>query len=309
MHPRNSSETNEITSSRVAVNDQQSSRKLVIVSGLSGAGKSLVLNTLEDQGFYCIDNLPVSLLENLSSLLTREQGKFPNKVGIGIDARNPGSDLRELPGIIEKLNTEGIRTELVFLQADKNILTSRFSETRRKHPLSSESVSLTDALDQERVLLAPLSDMSDLHLDTSNTTVHELRDIVRERLANRPAGSLSIQFLSFGYKHGIPADADYVFDVRCLPNPHWEKHLRPFTGQDRCVIEFLENQPAVTEMLSDIRGFLEQWLPRFEAENRSYLCVATGCTGGHHRSVYISDQLAAYFRTVGKHVVVRHRDL
>ncbi|HLB30711.1 MAG TPA: RNase adapter RapZ [Gammaproteobacteria bacterium] len=289
--------------------EARENRKLVIVSGLSGAGKSHVLNTLEDQGFYCIDNLPVALLENLSGLLTSEGGKFPDKVGIGIDARSPGSDLRELPGIIEKLKTEGIPTELIFLQADKNILTSRFSETRRKHPLSSEIVSLADALDRERELLEPLSILSDLRLDTSDTSVHELRDIVRARVANRASGSLSLQFLSFGYKHGIPTDADYVFDVRSLPNPHWEKQLRPFTGKDRCVIEFLERQPAVAAMLWDIRAFLEKWLPLFEAENRSYLCVATGCTGGHHRSVYISEQLAAYFSGTGKQVVIRHRDL
>jgi UPF0042 nucleotide-binding protein len=284
-------------------------RKLVIVSGLSGAGKSLVLNTLEDQGFYCIDNLPVALLENLSGLLAQEAGKFPNKVGIGIDARNPDSDLRELPALIGKLKSQGLPAELIFLQADKNILTSRFSETRRKHPLSSATVSLTDALDRERELLEPLSELADLRLDTSNTTVHELRDIVRVRVTNRPAGSLSLQFLSFGYKHGIPTDADYVFDVRCLPNPHWEKQLRPFTGKDRCVIEFLERQPAVLQMLGDILAYLGRWLPLFEAENRSYLCVAVGCTGGHHRSVYISEQLAAHFSRAGKQVVIRHRDL
>jgi UPF0042 nucleotide-binding protein len=268
-----------------------------------------VLNSLEDQGFYCIDNLPVSLLNNLTNLLLQGTSKFPLNIGIGIDIRNPGQDLSALPGAIKTLRENGLTTELVFLQAEKDILTMRFSETRRRHPLSTNDISLSDALDLEQKILAPVSDMADLYMDTTDTTVHELRALVLERLANRPSGCLSLQFVSFGYKHGIPADADYVFDVRCLPNPHWEKQLRAWSGKDQCVIDFLEGHQDVIDMVADIRKYLEKWIPLFEAEKRSYLSVATGCTGGHHRSVYITDQLSAHFIAAGKHVVSRHRDL
>ena len=289
--------------------EARENRKLVIVSGLSGAGKSHVLNTLEDQGFYCIDNLPVALLENLSGLLTSEGGKFPDKVGIGIDARSPGSDLRDLPGIIEKLKTEGIPTELIFLQADKNILTSRFSETRRKHPLSSRSVPLSAAINKERRIMGELSELADIRFDTSYTQMHELRELVRKRIAHRFLAALSIQFTSFGYKHGLPRDADFVFDARCLPNPYWKKNLRSLTGKDQAVIKFLSGQKQVGKMLNHIKAFLSSWIPQFEADNRSYLCIAVGCTGGHHRSVYMVERLSELFRKEGKHVIINHRDI
>ena len=284
-------------------------RRLIIVSGLSGAGKSHVLNTLEDQGYYCIDNLPISLFNQMASLLIDPDSEFPFKVGVGIDARSPESELSSLPESISRLRDKKVSIEIVFMEAKKDVLTMRFSETRRKHPLSSDEVSLSDAIDKELEVLSRLSDIADLKIDTSYTTVHGLRELVCERMVDRPENTMSMQFVSFGYKHGVPHDADFLFDVRCLPNPHWEKHLRPYSGKDQVVIEFLKQHKSVKKMAEDIRAFLESWIPYFELENRSYLCIAVGCTGGHHRSVYLVDQLSEYFKKAGKHIVVRHRDL
>lgn len=284
-------------------------RRLIIVSGLSGAGKSLVLNTLEDQGYYCIDNLPVSLFNQMAGLLIDPGSGFPFKVGVGIDARSPAAELGSLPESIERLRNQGVSIEMVFMDANKEVLTMRFSETRRKHPLSRDNISLPDAIDKETEILSVLSDIADLKIDTSFTTVHGLRQLICERMVERPEHIISMQFVSFGYKHGVPHDADFLFDVRCLPNPHWEKHLRPLTGRDREVIEFLRQHDSVNRMYDDIRRFLEEWIPCFEQENRSYLCIGIGCTGGHHRSVYLVEQLSEYFKGKGLHVVVRHRDL
>jgi UPF0042 nucleotide-binding protein len=289
--------------------DAGARRRLVIISGLSGAGKSQVLNALEDLDFYCIDNLPVGLLTQLAGLLGDYSNKFPALVGVGIDARSPERDLSPLPESIKALRAAGIAVELVFLEASKNVLTSRYGETRRKHPLSGHNVSLSDALDMERHVLERLSEFADLRIDTTHTNVHELRDLVRRRLANRPLGSLSLQFISFGYKYGVPRDADFMFDARCLPNPYWQHDLREQTGLDPAVGDFLAGQQAVLDMLADVRGYIEDWLPAFEADNRSYLSIAIGCTGGRHRSVYLAEKLSKYFLDMGKYVVTRHRDL
>lgn len=284
-------------------------RRLIIVSGLSGAGKSHVLNTLEDQGYYCIDNLPISLFNQMASLLTDPDSGFPYKVGVGIDARSPAAELASLPLSISRLRNKGVTIEIIFMEANKEVLTMRFSETRRKHPLSSDEISLTDAIDKEMEILSALSDIADLKVDTSFTTVHGLRELICERMVDRPEHTMSIQFVSFGYKHGAPHDADFLFDVRCLPNPHWEKHLRPFSGKDQAVIDFLRQHDIVNRMFNDIRTFVENWVPCFQNENRSYLCIGIGCTGGHHRSVYLVEQLSGYFKNQGMHVVIRHRDL
>ena len=284
-------------------------RRLIIVSGLSGSGKSVVLKSLEDLDFFCIDNLPLDLFEQLVTLIMDESKNFPPHICVGIDARSPESELTVLPESISKLRKRGVAVELVFIEASKSVLTTRFNETRRKHPLSSREIPLSDAIDRERRILDPLSSQADLRIDTSHTSVHELRDIVRNRLANRPVGSLSLQFMSFGFKKGVPRDADFMFDVRCLGNPYWQKQLRDLTGKDPEVQEFLTRQPEVVEMFKDISGFLEKWLPEFEAENRSYLSVAIGCTGGRHRSVYFVERLATRFSDAGKHVVTKHRDL
>jgi UPF0042 nucleotide-binding protein len=289
--------------------DADSQRRLIIVSGLSGAGKSLVLNALEDLDFYCIDNLPLSLFNHLTGLLSELRNDFPRLASIGIDARSPERDLTLLPDSINALRATGVTVELIFLEASKDVLAARFGETRRKHPLSSRTLPLADAIDLERKRLERLSELADLRVDTSHTSVHELREIVRERMARRPSGSLSLQFISFGYKHGVPRDADFLFDVRCLPNPHWRPDLRDLIGTDPAVAGYLAGQPAVSEMRDHLIGFLEKWLPAFEAENRSYLSVAIGCTGGRHRSVYLVETLSRHFQDMGKYVVTRHRDL
>lgn len=286
-----------------------SDKRFVIISGLSGAGKSVVLNTLEDLEFYCIDNLPVTLLHMLAEQARPGQAELPPRVAAGVDARNPESALRMLPEMLEKLRKDGVLTEVVFVEASDDVLTKRFSETRRRHPLSSDSVSLADAIVKERELLSAVSEMADLRIDTSYTAVHELRDLVRNRIALRPAAAMSLQLISFGYKHGTPRDADFVFDVRCLPNPHWDKELRKFSGLEPPVAEFLLGQDDVVRMVEDLKRFCDTWIPRFEADNRSYLCVAVGCTGGYHRSVFVVEQLAAHLRAGGRNVMVKHRDL
>jgi len=284
-------------------------RRLIIISGLSGAGKTVALNSLEDLDFYCIDNLPISLLNEISKQISNPSSKYSNKFAIGIDARNPEQDIDNLPSTIAALKEQGIKVDLVYLEANDDVLTSRFSETRRKHPLSSDKKTLPEAIVLERQIMEKLSLLADMRIDTSHTLMHQLRDIVRERIAELPLSSLSIQFTSFGYKHGVPRDADFVFDVRCLPNPYWEKHLRSLSGKDQPVIEFLSKQKLVLDMIKELQDFLKRWIPKFEADNRSYLCVAIGCTGGHHRSVYIAEILSKYFLQLNKHVILNHRDI
>jgi Predicted P-loop-containing kinase len=284
-------------------------QRLVIISGLSGAGKTIALNTLEDLGFYCIDNLPVSLLKEFAGQINDGAIKISHEIAIGIDARNTAREIAKLPELIGALKQGGLQTELVFVEASDDVLTRRYSETRRKHPLSTKSVSLSAAINKERCIMRELSEHADLRIDTTHTQMHELRDLVRKRIADRPPSSLSVQFISFGYKHGIPRDADFVFDARCLPNPYWRKNLRDLTGKDQAVVRFLAAHKQVSRMIKHIRSFLSCWIPQFEADNRSYLCIAVGCTGGHHRSVYIIERLTEYFRQVGKHVIINHRDI
>ena len=284
-------------------------RRLIIVSGLSGAGKTVVLNTLEDLSYYTIDNLPISLLNELIAQVSKNDNKHATLIAIGIDARNSKADLTHLPERIKSLTEEFVSTELIYIEANDEILTKRYSETRRKHPLSSDSVSLLAAIKQEREFTLEIAQAADLRVDTSYMQLNELRDIVRERIARREKTVLSLQIISFGYKNGIPRDADFVFDLRCLPNPYWKKHLRHYCGKDQPIIDFLAKQENVIDMLNDIEQFLDRWIPRFDADNRSYLSIACGCTGGHHRSVYIAEQLVKKFEAQGKQVIIRHRDL
>jgi UPF0042 nucleotide-binding protein len=286
-----------------------SNRRLIVVSGLSGAGKTVVLHTLEDLGFYCVDNLPVGFLEEFVREVATSDRALYHQVAVGIDARNPADSLSALPAILDALRRRNAHAELVFVDAGDRTLLKRFSETRRRHPLSGEDLSLARAIARERRLLEPLAECADLRIDTSLMHIHQLRDLVRERVAHRPVASLSLQLLSFGFKHGVPAESDFVFDVRCLPNPHWEAQLRDQDGRDPEVAAFLDSAPHVNEMIAQIGDFLAAWIPRFEAENRVYLTVAIGCTGGHHRSVYVIERLAARFRQLGRHVLVSHRDL
>jgi UPF0042 nucleotide-binding protein len=266
--------------------------RLVIISGLSGSGKSVALHVLEDLGFYCIDNIPVALLRSfVDEVLPRGEADFEN-VGVGLDARNRPSDIAEIPELVQKLRHDGVVVEIIFLQTDDKVLLSRFSETRRKHPLTDKDTSLAEAIAKERELLGPVINTAELVIDTTSMTVYELREQIRARVAPRVPGSLSILVESFGYKHGLPANADFVFDVRCLPNPYWEPTLRPLSGKEPAVKGFLDAQPVVQEMIDDIVKFLEVWIPRYEDFQRSYLTVAIGCTGGLHRSVYVADAIA-----------------
>lgn len=283
--------------------------KLIVVSGLSGSGKTIALQAMEDLGVYCIDNLPFKLLPSLARHLKSAPGRHYTDAAVGIDARNLTDDFGEFPAVLEQVRAEGIKCEIIFLTADDHTLLKRFSETRRKHPLSDTSVPLNEAIEAERRLLSPVAADADWHLDTSYTNVHQLRTLVRERMGRTGHQTLSLLFSSFGYKHGLPPDADFVFDVRCLPNPYWEPHLRPLTGLDKDVRSFLEQQPTVGRMFEGIRDFLETWVPLFEAENRSYMTVAVGCTGGYHRSVYMVECLGSHFRAKRSNVLTRHREL
>lgn len=283
--------------------------RLLVVSGTSGAGKSIVLHALEDLGFYCIDNLPVSLLAAFAEEMISSARSPYEDAAVGIDARNLANDLQTFPELLKQLDRAGIDCQTLFLDADDNTLIKRFSETRRRHPLTRDGVALADAIARERELLEPIAARADMRLDTSHTNVHQLRELVRARLGEAPTEGLSVLFESFGFKHGVPVDADFVFDVRCLPNPHWEPRLRALTGRDSEVCAFLEGQADVDRMYQSIKTFLETWLPRFEADNRSYLTVALGCTGGQHRSVYFAERLAEHFRTICTRVQTRHREL
>jgi len=286
-----------------------SGMKLVVISGVSGSGKSTALHVLEDQDFYCIDNLPVGLLPDFAKKMTALPGDIGKMAAVGIDARNPPIDLNSFPEILEKLKATGINIEIIFLDADDEVLLKRFSETRRKHPLSDKDISLLEAIHHERLLLQPISLRADLNADTTQSNVHQLRDLIRDRVQSTDNTGLSILFESFGFKHGHPSDANFMFDARFLPNPHWDTTLRALTGLDEPVIEYLESQELVQKFYRQIRLLMEEWIPCFEAENRSYLTVAIGCTGGQHRSVYLIECLGKYFRQHYKNVIIRHRDL
>lgn len=283
--------------------------KLVVISGVSGSGKSTALHVLEDQDYYCIDNLPVGLLPDFAVKMNAFPGQLGNLAAVGIDSRNPARDLSRFPQILHTLKEAGVDCEVIYFDADDDVLLKRFSETRRKHPLSSSRVSLKEAIHHERLLLQPIVERADLFIDTTQRNVHQLRDLIRERIQGVQGDDLSILFESFGFKHGIATDADFVFDARCLPNPHWEANLRALTGRDKPVADFLQKQDLVNEYFEQIRSMMIKWIPAFEADNRSYLTIAIGCTGGQHRSVYLIERLGQYFCEQRDHVIIRHRDL
>lgn len=283
--------------------------KLVIVSGLSGSGKSIALDTLEDCGYYCIDNLPYALLEDFINHVMLQDSETYNKTAIGIDARNRTDKLAEFPASLELIREKGIDCKLVYMEAEESIILKRYSETRRRHPLTNENRPLREALDIERDMLRPLADRADIVIDTSYTDYHQLRDFLKNRLGEKNKATLSILFQSFGFKYGIPLDADFVFDARSLPNPYWAPELRGLTGRDQPVVDFLENEVNVKEFLHDIGYFVGRWAPRFESDNRSYLTIAIGCTGGQHRSVYLVEALSKHFRDIAPNIIVRHREL
>jgi len=283
--------------------------KLVIVSGLSGSGKTVALHTLEDAGFYCIDNLPLGMLPELIDNMINSRQAPVDAVAIAIDARSGVESSGRFDEILRHVTSHPIQLDVLFLTCDTSMLLKRFSETRRKHPLSSKGLPLADAIQQERKLLADIQARANLAIDSTDLNVHELRQMIIDRLLSNPGSEMDILIQSFGFKNGVPADTDFVFDVRCLPNPHWEKDLKPLTGRDQAVIKYLENYPEVAAMHDSILGFLGDWIPRFEKENRSYMTISIGCTGGQHRSVYLAERIAAGLEKRLARVSTRHRDL
>ncbi|MBV1931862.1 MAG: RNase adapter RapZ [Porticoccaceae bacterium] len=281
----------------------------MVVSGRSGSGKSTALHVLEDVGFTCIDNLPIGMLAVLFEHLQQGDASSPNKVAVGIDTRNVLGKLDQFPIILDRLKASGVNCEVLFLDASNNALIRRFSETRRRHPLSSESIDLKKAIALDLQLLEPIAAIASRHIDTSNMSLHQLRDLIKKQIAPETSGGMAVLFQSFAFKHGVPVDADFVFDVRCLPNPYWKKELRQYNGSDKPVIEFLDSQTEVAAMLADLNGFLSRWIPRYAATNRSYLTIAVGCTGGQHRSVYMCNQLTLQFTKQFSNIQVQHREL
>ena len=277
--------------------------QLVLITGLSGSGKSVALNALEDAGYYCVDNLPVSLVPDLVKCL-EQAGHL--RVALSIDVRS-GQTLETLPQQLALLRAADMDIKILFLDAKNDTLIQRFSETRRRHPLADGQRTLPESIAREREILEQFANLSH-HIDTSELSPHALRNWVRE-FVQVPTAGLTLLFESFAYKHGVPLDTDMVFDVRCLPNPHYDPRLRPYTGRDAPVVEFLQGDEDVRKMLSDIRRFIEEWLPCFDHDSRSYLSVGIGCTGGRHRSVYLAETLGSYFRARHGRVLVRHREL
>jgi UPF0042 nucleotide-binding protein len=283
--------------------------RILILSGLSGSGKSVALHMLEDLGFYCIDNIPAALLKAFISHTVRSPERSYERTAIGLDARNTAAEIASVPRLIDELKRSGIQCEVLFLVASEDELLRRFSETRRKHPMSRDNLDLREAMAKEREILEPIVYAADLVIDTSRMGVHELREIVHQRLEQRSEGRLSITFESFGFKYGIPGDADFVFDARSIPNPYWEPTLRKLTGRDAEVVKFLEAQEAAGRLIEDIARFIDARVPEYQANNRGYLTVAVGCTGGQHRSVYIVDRLAERFSKRFSNVSARHSAL
>ena len=285
--------------------------KIFIVSGLSGSGKTIALNALEDEGYYCIDNLPVGLLLAAVQNLTDKPSASYQEVALGIDSRSGDDDLRALEQVIQDIKSIGHEVTVIYLQASEDVLIKRFSETRRKHPLTHEGLPLLEAIHRERGMLQEVAALSDLAIDTSRLNVHELTMLVHDRThPERLAGKLSLLIQSFGFKHGVPLDSDFVFDLRCLPNPYWESKLRQYTGQEEPVQNFLKQHEEVEEMFEYLNKFMLQWVPHFVASNRSYVTLSVGCTGGWHRSVYIADRLGeSLSKAFGDAVKVQHREL
>jgi len=282
---------------------------VMIVSGLSGSGKSVALRTLEDLGYYCVDNLPADLLPALVAKIDKNDIS-KNKIAVSIDVRNQTNDLNLIGQLLSEVNKYGFDTRLVFFDTEDSVLIKRFSETRRKHPLSMQGQSLSDAIAEERKQLRPLVALADLVIDTSALNVHQLRKRVLDEVQGHTKNSISLLFESFAYKKGVPSDADFVFDARCLPNPHWIPELRPLSGKDKAVQDFFDDDAMAVDYKNQVMAFIDFWLPRFESETRSYLTVAFGCTGGRHRSVYLAEALTKHCASLGRDkVMVFHREL
>lgn len=283
--------------------------RLILVSGVSGSGKSVALHMLEDLEYYCMDNIPAALLKPFISHTLRSTDNLYQRVAVGLDARNTRAEISTVPALIGELKASGISCEMLFLTASDESLLRRYAETRRKHPLSRDGMGLRESIALERDLLEPVVQAADLIIDTSHTGVHELRDLIRNRVERRRHPRLSILFESFGYKYGIPGDADFVFDARTLPNPYWEPALRPLTGRDAEVVQFLGRRAEVARLTTDITNFVEARIPEYLATGRRYLTVAIGCTGGQHRSVYLAEKIATDFARRYDEISTRHSGL
>ena len=283
--------------------------RLIVISGHSGSGKTSALNILEDVGFTCIDNLPSSLLPELINQLKADSRDSQFELAVGIDARNLMGDLSKIPNILSTIEDTGVQVDVIFLKAQRDDLLRRYSETRRKHPLSSDTIGLKEAIDLEENIIAPIAKVASLTIDTSGLTLHQLRDLVKNTIIPNIQQQMTILFESFGFKERIPNGSDFVFDVRCLPNPYWKAELRTQTGNDLGVITFLESQVDVASMLADIIGYLTRWIPKFQSNNRSYLTVSIGCTGGQHRSVYMANRLHEHFSKQYSFVLVIHKEI
>ena len=283
--------------------------RLIIVSGRSGSGKSTALDVLEDNDFYCIDNLPAMLLPELAERTLLAAELVHPQIAVSIDARNAPNQLERFPELLAGLRERHIVCDVLYLDADDETLLKRFSETRRRHPLTNESRSLAEAIRDEKVLLTPITDLADLTIDTSHLNLYQLRDSIKLRLLDKPEPGTAFLIESFGFKRGVPVDADVVFDIRCLPNPYWKPDLRAYCGLDQPIIDYLNEQTDVEEMYADIYAYLAKWLPRFAASNRAYVTVAIGCTGGQHRSVYMAQRLGESLRQELSNVQIRHRDV
>ncbi len=283
--------------------------RLIIVSGLSGSGKSVALHMLEDIDFYCVDNIPAALLKPFISHTVRGMGDTYPRTAVGLDARNRPNEIELIPAMVKELRRSGISCDVIYLHAGEEVLLKRYAETRRKHPLMAGDVSLREAIAMERQLLEPITMAADWVIDTSRIGVHDLREMLRQRVDRRTDGHLSLMFESFGYKHGIPGDADFVFDVRSLPNPYWQPALRGLTGLDGEVVEFLQGHAAVGTLIEELQQFLDKRIADFARSGRSYLTITVGCTGGQHRSVYVVERLAAHFGRAYPLVLTRHNSL
>lgn len=283
--------------------------QLMIVTGMSGSGKSVALNTLEDLGFYCVDNLPAELLPDFVRSVASDDGA-PEKLAVGIDVRNRNTDLANIPKWLSAVGAMGLDPRLVFFDTADAVLLKRYADTRRRHPLSHLGLALADAISLERQVLKPLRQLADSTIDTSDLNVHQLRRQVITEFALAGDDDLSLLFESFAYRRGVPPEADFVFDARMLPNPHWNPELRPLSGRDEGVRKFLEADPEAGQYVAQVAQFLDTWLPRLRSGTRSYATVSFGCTGGRHRSVYLAERLAAHCREQGwNEVAVHHREL
>ncbi len=283
--------------------------RIIVLSGLSGSGKSVALHMLEDFGYYCIDNIPAALLKPFVSYTVRSPEPRYERTAIGLDARNTAAEVASVPRLIDELKRSGLQCEVLFLTASDDELLRRYQETHRKHPLARSDVGLREAIAMEREVLEPIAAIADLLIDTTRLSVHGLRDLINRRVEQRAAGRLSLTFVSFGFKRGIPGDADFVFDARALPNPYWEPGLRKLNGRSPEVARFLETHTHVARLIEDIAHFVRNRVPEYQAGNRGYLTVAVGCTGGQHRSVYIVERLAALFAVDHADVIARHSGL